>query len=526
MNCSYHIFPEEQALVIETNDPWLLLQKVPTAFQLTPTIVGMPHGIDEVARLASYLKIQVPSPIGYYYRFPRQVTHIPAPFKHQIETSGFAVTHPHCFILNDIGTGKTISTAWAADYLMETGAGHRALIVAPLSTLERVWGDTLFFHFQHRKFSILHGSAERRRKLLAEPHDFYVINHDGIGVIEKELAARPDIDIVIIDEIAVYRNKQTTKWKAIDRLIYPTKAPAKPWVWGLTGTPIPNAPTDAFAQWLVVSPTSVPKFYSQFRNLVMEHQSTYIWTPRPEALKTVYEVMRPAIRFKRDDCLDLPGEIHQTRDVELSADQTKHYKEVMRELYTEVQGGKVTAMNEGVKLSKLLQIACGVVYDSAGVPREIDAGNRVETLLELIEQIDEKVIVFVPFTAVTGMLCRELNKHWNFAVVTGETPIKERNQVFSDFQNPEKDIDIIAHPGCMSHGLTLTEASTIIWYAPIDSNDTYQQANGRITRAGQKYVANIVHLAGSAVERKMYKRLQERQNSQGILLEMIEKGER
>jgi SNF2 family DNA or RNA helicase len=172
-----------------------------------------------------------------------------------------------------------------------------------------------------------------------------------------------------------------------------------------------------------------------------------------------------------------------------------------------------------------LQIACGVVYDSSGAPREIDAGNRVETLMELIDEIDEKVIVFVPFTAVTGMLARELNKHWNFAVVTGDTSVKERNQIFADFQNPGKRIDIIAHPGTMSHGLTLTEASTIIWYAPIDSNDIYQQANGRITRAGQHYTANIVNLAGSAVERRMYKRLQERQKIQGVLLDLVERGE-
>src|SRR3990167_99344 len=459
------------------------------------------------------------------YTWPRARKFIPEPFAHQRETTAFLAMNPRAYCLNDIGTGKTMSALWAADLLMEVGAVHRALIVAPLSTLERVWGDALFIHLPHRKFAILHGSAERRKKLLAEKKDFYILNHDGVGVIQKELEARPDIDLIIGDEWAVYRNKQTAKWKAIDRVIYPVKGTPRPWVWGLTGRPIPNAPTDAYGQCVLVTPTTVPRFFSQFRNMTMEHQSLYTWTPRPEALGIVYKAMRPAIRFKSDECLDLPGEIHQTRDVELSSDQLKHYKEIMRELYTEVQGGRVTAMNEGVKLSKLLQIACGVVYDSGGTPREIDAGNRIEVLMELIEQIDEKVIVFVPFTAVTGRLYRELSKHWPFAVVTGETPIKERNQIFQDFQNPNVRLDLIAHPGCMSHGLTLTEASTIVWYAPIDSNDTYEQACGRITRARQKYVANIIHLAGSAVERKMYKRLESRQKVQGALLEMVERNE-
>lgn len=523
---TYHVFPEERALVVETSDPAQMLQSIPSAFQLTDTIVGMPHGVDEVVRL-NLLGISVPSPIAHYYRWPRDLTKVPQPFKHQIETASFAVTNPHGFVLNDIGTGKTMSALWAADYLMSVGLANRALVIAPLSTLERVWGDALFIHFPHRKFAILHGQAARRKKLLAEPKDFYVVNHDGIAVIEKELADRPDIDIIIIDEVAVYRNRQTGKWKAINSLLYP-RAPAKPkpWVWGMTGTPIPNSPEDAYGQCRLITPASVPRYFTQWRNMVMDHQSTYIWTPRPEATRIVYEAMRPAVRFKRDECLDLPPCIYQTRDVEMSSEQNKHYKEIMRELYTEVQGNKVTAMNEGVKLSKLLQIACGVVYDSGGVPREVDAGNRIETLMEIIEQTGEKVIVFVPFTAVTGRLARELNKHWNFAVVTGDTPIKERNQIFADFQNPEKDIDIVAHPGCMSHGLTLTEASTIIWFAPIDSNDTYQQANGRITRAGQHHTANIVNLAGSTVERRMYKRLEARQTAQGVLLDMIEKGEK
>ncbi|MHB8388017.1 MAG: helicase-related protein [Acidobacteriaceae bacterium] len=521
---NYEVFPDEQAIVVEADDTASILSRVPSAFELAPGFVGMPHGIDEAARLA-LLGITVPSPIEAYYHWPRERKLVPQPFKHQVASAAFMVTNPHGYVLNDIGTGKSLTAAWVADYLIGVGAAKRALIVAPLSTLERVWGDTFFLHFQHRTFAILHGSAERRRKLLAQPRDFYIINHDGVGVIEKELSARPDIDMVIIDELAVYRNKSTAKWKVLEAFLYPDKGVPRPWVWGMTGTPIPNSPEDAYGECRLVTPTTIPKYFSMFRNEVMSHESTYTWVPRPEALGIVYRCMRPAIRFKRDECLDLPDVLYQTRDVELSTEQSRHYREIMRELFTEVKGGKITAVNEGVKLSKLLQIACGVVYDTTGTPREIDVGNRLETLLEVIEEIDEKVIVFVPFTAVTGMLSRELNKHWRFAIVTGDTPVGERNRIFSEFQNPDSDLDIIAHPGCMSHGLTLTEASTIIWYAPVDSNDTYQQANGRNTRAGQKYTANIINLAGSAVERRMYKRLEARQSSQGLLLEMVERGE-
>jgi len=522
---TFTVYPDLKALTLETPDPFLVLQKVPTAFQLGPTTVGMPHGIDETLRLATYLKLSPPSPIESYYHWPRERTLVPEPFAHQPITAGFLTTNPHAYCLNGIGTGKTLTAAWSADYLMQSGAARRTIIGAPLSALERAWADTLFYHFPHRKFVVLHGSAERRRRLLAQPYDYYIINHEGFGVVEKELARRDDIDCWIIDELAEYRNSKTQMWQVLNRLLYPTGKPAKPWVWGLTGAPRPQAPTDVYGQCKLVTPVTVPKYFSSFRNQVMSHESIFVWVERPEANKIVYDVMRPAIRYKRDDCLDLPGEIYSTRDVTLSTEQAKHYRELNKELYTEIKQAKIVAVNEGIKRSKLLQVACGVVYDVNGAPHEIDAGSRIEELLKLIEQCDEKVIIFVPFTEVTNTLYREVSKHWSAAVVYGEVTSKERNQIFSDFQSKPDPSVLIAHPQCMAHALSLTQASTIVWYAPLDSNVIYEQANGRISRPGQRYVANIIHLAGSAIERKMYSRLQHKQSMQGLLLGMVERGE-
>jgi SNF2 family DNA or RNA helicase len=73
----------------------------------------------------------------------------------------------------------------------------------------------------------------------------------------------------------------------------------------------------------------------------------------------------------------------------------------------------------------------------------------------------------------------------------------------------------------MSHGLTLTAASTIVWFAPVTSNEIYQQANARITRPGQKHNQLIVNIDASEVERRIYTRLQKKQSMQGLLLETL-----
>lgn len=524
----FQVHPDIRGLIATVPDTAKILQAIPTAFDLGDGNVGMPHDLDSCIRLAT-LGYRPPAPIQYYYDFPRDRTLIQEPFFHQPITAGFLTTNPHAYCLNGIGTGKTLTAAWAADYLMKIGAGRKAIIGAPLSALERAWADTIFFHFPHRKYAVLHGSAERRRKLLAKDLDFYIINHEGYVVLKNELAERDDIDIWIIDELAEYRNKMTAKWKVLDSLLWPnpkTKKLPKPWVWGLTGAARPQGPTDVYGQCKLITPATVPKYFTTFKNLTMEQHGPYTWTERPEANKIVYDVLRPSIRYSRDDCLDLPGEIYTTRDVTLSVDQIKHYKEINKELYTEVAGGgRISAVNEGVKRSKLIQIACGVVYDVNGIPHEIDAGGRVEELLSTIEQCNEKVIVFVPFTEVTHMLHREVSKHWSAAVVYGAVPKGQRDQIFDDFQRKPDPSVLIAHPACMAHALTLTEASTIVWYAPIDSFKDFEQACGRITRASQKYVANIIMLAGCAAERKMYKRLEQRKSTQGVLMEMVEKGE-
>lgn len=435
----------------------------------------------------------------------------------------------HNFVVNGVvvhNSGKTISVLWAFDYLRKLGTVRRMLVLAPLSTLERAWGDEIFRNFPDMTFAVLHGTREKRHKLLAEDFDVYVINHDGIKSKEtvELIRQREDIDLLVVDELASFRNAKTERWKALNFLANGDKRRGVPpinWVWGLTGTPIPNAPTDAWAQVRVINPTKVPQYFGHFRDTVMRQLTQFKWAAREGSLDVVHGAMQPAIRFAREDCIDLPPTTYVTRQTTLTPDQKKAFDEMLRRLRTEHAGGEITAVNEAVKLNKLLQICTGVAYGAGGAEIALPATPRVELVREIIEEAEAKVIVFVPLTAPLLALAEELRKDFSVEVVHGETSKTARDEIFRRFQQTAEPRVLVANPGTLSHGLTLTAANTIVWFAPIHSNEIYQQACARVTRPGQRLNTLIVNIEATPLEQKIYTRLQGREKMQGVLLDLI-----
>lgn len=530
------VVPRRKALVLKLRDTARVTNIIPTAkvLQLNgQEIVAVPHRLDEVKVLRN-LGFAAPSPIKFYHPWPARWP----VFEAQRETAEFLTLCLNAFILNELGTGKTLAALWAYDYLRSLGHLHRALVIAPLSTLERVWCDEIFSNFPHLNYHVLHGTKDKRLKLLDEPGDVYIINHDGVktaGFVEA-LAERPDIDLVILDEVAqVGRTAGTDRWKAVNKICNKQSTRR---VWGLTGTPTPNSPTDAWAQCRLISPNSVPPYFNRFRDRVMRQTGPFSWVPREDAVSIVHEVMQPAVRFTRDECQDLPPCVYQTRSVAMTDPQKKAYKEMVNTLRAEVDAGEVLAVNEAVKMSKLLQIACGVAYGPHGEELDFDVRNRVGVVHEIIEEAGSKVIVFVPFVGAVRKVARELayllapakftqtvlegDEDWGVvSVIHGGVNKTKRDDIFRRFQKADEPRVLVAQPAAMSHGLTLTAASTIVWYSAITSNEVYEQANGRITRPGQKFTQFIINIEGSAVERKLYDRLQKKQAMQGLLLDLV-----
>lgn len=512
------VIEKAKAIALNLNNPNRVLESIPESRKLmfnNQQLVVTPHTIT-ASRSLRLLGFKVPSPILHYYDWCGEFT----PYEHQKMTSAFLTMHNKALVLNEIGTGKTQSALWACDYLMSVGAIKKVLIISPLSTLERVWGDSIFMGFPHRQAVTLHGTSSRRLKLLKTSADFFIINHDGFSIISEEIKGM--FDLIIIDEAAVLRNPSTNRFRVVRKYLkkYPSTR-----LWMMTGTPTPNDPTDAWALAQLVESPYVNKTYTGFRESVMMKIGQWKWLPRPESINIVKHVLYPAVRYSRDECLDLPDTVFQTRKVALTKEQKDHHDKMLKNYVTELaKEGTITAVNEAVKLQKLVQISCGVVYGDDSQHIELDCSPRVNLVKEVIEEVGGKVIVFVPLTGTLKMLERILSKQWSVGVVNGEVSATKRNEIFYNFQHTKDPHVLVAHPATMAHGLTLTSASTIIWYGPVTSNEQYVQANGRIERIGKKHVSNIVHIEATELEHKMFERLKNKQKLQGLLLDLIKEG--
>ena len=408
------------------------------------------------------------------------------------------------FNLSDPGCGKTGGALWAADYLMKIGQVKKCLILAPLSTLDAVWKQDIFDVLMHRRAVVVHGSREQRKKVLAQRHDFYILNHDGIKIkeIARIINADPDIDLVLVDEGDEFRNAGTEKYKALKGLIRPDMR-----LWWQTGTPCPNEPPDAWAQARLVCPDRVPQHFGAFQRETMMQLSPFKWVPKKGAHQMAFDAMQPAIRFKKNDCLDLPDVVTTQRQASLTLEQTLAYEDMKEEMEMELASGvTITAVHAADKILKLRQVLAGCVRDKTTGEYEVIAHQpRVNTLMEAIAHAKAKVIVIVPFKGILKDLASQVSKSYTVGVLNGDVSAGQRRDIISNFKHTQSPHVLLCHPKVMSHGLNLVEADTTIFYAPIYSNSQCQQVIERFNRAGQKNKMTIVRIGAHPLEWEIYK---------------------
>lgn len=506
-----------KALKLKLRNPHRVLSVIPKSTLLEDGGEGglstvMVHWDLDAAQVLKNLRIKnVPSPIIAKYRWPG----IYQPFTHQKQTAAFLTLHRRAFCFSEPGTGKTLSVTWAMDYLMNIGQIKRALVVCPLSIMQSAWQNDIFKGAMHRRVGIAYGTREKRAQVINSDAEIVIINFDGMGIVEEEIRAA-NFDLIVIDEANAYKTATTTRWKTLNRILRPNT-----WLWMLTGTPASQSPLDAYGLAKLVNPSNTPRSFSLYRDQVMHKVTNFKWTPKVNAEQTVNMLLQPAIRFTKEQCLDLPDLLYTTREVSLTPQQQKYYERMRKTMAMEAAGEEVTAVNAAAKLNKLLQISCGATYSDNGEVVAFDISSRLSVLKEVIEESTHKILVFAPFRHAIEILHEELRKDGYTAdVIHGGVSLGQRTEIFRKFQETPDPRILIIQPQAASHGVTLHAANTVVWWAPITSYETYAQANARIHRAGQQNKCLVVRLQGSPVEEKLYKALSSKEEAQCNLMDL------
>ena len=486
-------------------------------------------------------------PVMDGYDFPIEPGKKPLP--HQKIYANFSVLHPKMFNLGDPGTMKTLSTLWAMDFVMqqfEPGA-CRALIIAPLSILETVWGAAIFRNFPGRRtFKILIGDEARRIKLLSEPADCYIINFDGIKVgshvkrnakrgepriqidgFSAALRDRKDIRMVIVDEASAYKDS-TTYRHAITRMVLGDR----PYFWGLTGTPTPNAPTDAFGLAKFVN-NAFGKSITGFRGETMIKVSQFKFVPQKDGYDKARRLLTPSVRFALDEVWDAPPMTFQRRKVELTVEQKKAYADLKRDLQVLAKSGAaIPAANEAAARQKAIQISLGMIYDENHKTHVIDATPRYRELADIIEGTQRKVVVFVVITGALHLMMDYLRKQWKAAklpwkcgFINGEVAASKRPPIIKAFESDPDFKVVFADPQAAGHGINeFVAADTVVWASATDKTELFLQGNARVRRPGQLHPTTCFQMVSNKLEEEIFDRLEGNSGMQGLMLAAIREG--
>jgi SNF2 family DNA or RNA helicase len=510
---------DNKALVFKTRNPSkyavIPKHKVLSEYDDGSAEIAVYWGLDEVRVLKNLGVKNVPSPITKRYTWPGRFK----PMAHQIETAAFLTMHRKAFVFSEPGTGKTLSALWAADYLMERSEVRRCLILCPLSIMQSAWMNDLNSSVIHRSAIVAHHyQASRRIEMVQQDYEFVIANYDGLNLIANEVVNDGRFDLVIVDEANAYKTMTTKRWKALKSILRPDT-----YLWMMTGTPASQSPADAYGLAKLVNPEGVPKFFTAWRDKVMNKVTQFKWAPKTSAAQEVHAALQPAIRFTKEQCLDLPPVVTMTREVALTPQQAKYYNMLKERMMVQAAGETITAVNAAAGVSKLLQISCGAAYTDDKEVIEFDAAPRLHVLSEILDETDRKVIIFALFRSTIDTIQTYLTKNnVTNECIHGDINANKRADIIRRFQNDPSPRVLVMQPQATAHGITLTAANTVVFYGPLMSVEQYIQCCARADRKGQTAdKVTVVHIQGSPIEKKMFKALAAKVTDNSLLTEMF-----
>ena len=417
------------------------------------------------------------------------------------------------FLMLDMGLGKTVSTLTAISDLLDSFSVNKILIVAPLRVANSVWRQEAkkWDHLKHLEFQSCLGDQKTRMKALHVDSDIYIINRENITWLVDHYGKKWPFDMIVIDESSSVKSATSKRFKSLKKILHFTHS-----IVLLTGTPSPNGLLDLWSQaYLIDYGQSLGKTMSAYKQRFFEQDYMgYSYKPRPNAQATIEALMRPyTLSMQAEDYLELPDRIDLIESIALPPAVLALYKSFEANLFIEISGEGVEAINAAVLANKLLQYANGALYTDE-YKNWVEIHNaKIDALKELIEINDEPMLVAYNFKSDL----ERLKKHFPTCVV-----LDQNDETIRRWNRGEIKL-LLAHPQSAGHGLNLQDGgSLIVWFSLCWSLEYYQQFNARLHRQGQTKPVRIVHLVVTdTIDERVIKVLGEKDATQEKLMKSL-----
>ena len=439
------------------------------------------------------------------------------PFDHQLSVIRDSWSEKYFALFMEMGTGKTKVVIDTMGILYEEEKINAALVIAPKGVFDNWVRKEIPAHLPKRiARNIVRWQPNITQKFQDELEPFVLDPFDGIKLfvmnveafsttkglqIAKVFLKKNPKNMVIVDESTTIKNRKASRTKNIIALQNLSEYRRI-----LTGSPVTKSPMDLFSQCEFLTPkclgfNSYYAFQGRYANVqqrAMGHRSFNQIVGYRKLDELNVKLDKFSNRILKEDCLDLPPKLYIRRDVPLTMEQAKLYKQMKKLALAKLENGELaTTASVLTQIMRLQQICCGFLQPDDGEIQPLD-NNRIDELLSIIEETQGKAIIWASYTHDIKKIRDTLSEKYgeeSVACYYGGTPQEERQDIVDKFQEPDNPLRFfVGQPRTGGYGITLTAANTVIYYSNSYDLEIRLQSEDRAHRIGQTNKVTYIDL--------------------------------
>ena len=416
------------------------------------------------------------------------------PYEHQRVALRKGATQSVFGFFMEQGTGKTKVTIDNAVYLYNMELLDTVYVIAPNSVYTN-WKKEIEIHSSANNYIYQH-KIDKKFYPKKDKLNWYLMNieafshksgyNKGLELVER----RGLTTMMVIDESTTIKNRTAKRSKNVLKLGKGVRYRRI-----LTGTPVTKSPLDLWSQFAFLDEDLLgfKSFYTFRAHYCIMESRPVAGNRRIEFpvnyinLEQLEEKILPYThRVLKKDCLDLPPQIWQRRNIFLSNEQRNAYEILKEHARVVIQDKQSSIHNKLTEIAKLQQVCSGFLYSDDGKLVEL-SNAKLDELLNIIEEIEGKIIIWATFRHSIQKIAETLQKKYgekSVATLYGDT--KKRSEVVDNFNDPRGSRFLVSNPSVGGYGLTLNASSYQIFFNNSYNLEERLQAEARNHRSGQK----------------------------------------